>query len=136
MDPFILITTGIISAILTYIMSVRLQHGPIRSSAFLSLVVGLFFYIFPDILSEYLTKNIPLVFIGASFVGMTSPKVLSSCKYIAASGLIFSLIYLTTSIFFAGSGGGLGTTACISVLMVFGFNVILYVIKIKKKMDS
>ncbi len=129
MNLFILILIGIISAMATYILSVKLKQGAVRSSAILSLVIGLFFYFYPDLLSDYLTKNIPLVFIGASFIGMTSPKIFSNLFIIAISGAVFSLIYLNTSMFFSGYGGVLGTTACISVLISFGLNV--YINKIK-----
>ncbi|WP_299755655.1 hypothetical protein [uncultured Pontibacter sp.] len=111
------IITGVLAAISTYFLNVRLKQGPVRASALLSLVVGLVFYFFPDLLSPHLTANIPVVFIGASFIGMVSSNVVSNYLLVGVSGLIFSLIYLNTSKFFAGYGGGLGTAACISLLV-------------------
>ena len=117
MNALVLMATGAIAAVCTYFVNVKLQQGPVRSSAALSLAVGLFFYFYPDLLSAYLTANIPVVFIGASFIGMVSSSVVSNYSLVGISGAIFSLIYLNTSKFFTGYGGGLGTAACISLLV-------------------
>jgi len=120
MNVVILLATGAFAAISTYFVNVKLKQGPIRSSAVLSLLVGIFFYIFPDLLSPYLTTNIPVVFTGASFIGMVSSVVVSNYLLIGTSGFIFSVIYLNASKFFAGYGGGLGTAAAISLLVAIG----------------
>lgn len=78
METSILFLTGIISALLTYVVNNKYKQGAVRASAGLSLLVGLFFYFFPEIFIPYLTKNIPIVFIGATFIGMVSSKILSS----------------------------------------------------------
>ena len=120
MEQFILIITGIIAATTTHILSNKFNQGNVRASALLSLVVGGFFYIFPDIKTSYLATNIPLVFIGASFVGMANLKIFSNYIFLIISGFVFTLIYLNASQFFTGYGGGLGTMACISVLVSIG----------------
>ncbi|QCR23425.1 hypothetical protein [Pontibacter sp. SGAir0037] len=117
MNAAILIITGAFAAVCTYVFNEKLRQGPVRSSAALSLSVGLFFYFFPNLLSGYLTTNIPIVFIGSSFIGMVSSSVVHNYYIIATSGVIFSLIYLNTSKFFTGYGGTLGTAACISLLV-------------------
>ena len=117
LEQIILIITGIVSATLTYLVNNKYEQGAVRASAGLSLIVGLFFYLFPELFSAYLTKNIPIVFIGATFIGMVSSKVLQNIFLIAIAGFIFSIIYLNTSHFFKGYGGALGTTAAISVLV-------------------
>ncbi|MBI6116536.1 hypothetical protein [Salegentibacter maritimus] len=132
MEILILFITGIISALLTYIVNNKHRQGAVRASAGLSLLVGLFFYFFPEIFSPYLTKNIPIVFIGATFIGMVSSKILSSYLLVGFSGFIFSIIYLNASPFFKGYGGALGTTASISVLVSLSLAVVSRSEKIKK----
>lgn len=124
MELLILILTGIISAVGTYIVNNNLGQGPVRASALLSLIVGLFFYFFPNILSSELTKNIPLVFIGASFIGMVSSKVLSSYIVLGISGIIFSILFVNSSKYFAGYGGGLGAAAAISLLISLSLAIV------------
>ncbi|MHA6246634.1 hypothetical protein ACXYMU_01770 [Pontibacter sp. CAU 1760] len=123
MHTAILIATGIIAALCTYALNVKLHQGPVRASAGLSLAVGLLFYFFPHLLPAYLTQHIPVVFIGASFIGMVSSNVVSSYLLIGTSGFLFSLIYLNTSSFFAGYGGSLGTAACISLLLTISLPI-------------
>lgn len=132
MEISILFFTGIISAILTYVVNNKYRQGAVRASAGLSLLVGLFFYFFPELFSPYLTKNIPIVFIGATFIGMVSSKILPSYLLIGFSGFIFSIIYLNASPFFKGYGGALGTTAAISVLVSLSLAVVSKSEKIKK----
>jgi len=118
MEKFILIGTGICGAIATYYVNTRLKQGPVRASALLTLPVAAFCYFFPELLSVYLAKNIPVVFIGSTFIGMVSAQKMSSYVGIAIAGLVFALIYLNTSKFFDGYGGSLGTSACISILVM------------------
>lgn len=124
MEIVILIITGIISAVGTYVVNNKLRQGGVRASALLSLIVGLFFYFFPELLSPSLTRNIPLVFIGASFIGMVSSKILSSYILLSFSGTIFSILFVNSSKYFAGYGGGLGTTAAISLLVSLSMAII------------
>ena len=132
MEISILFFTGIISAILTYVVNNKYRQGAVRASAGLSLLVGLFFYFFPELFSPYLTKNIPIVFIGATFIGMVSSKILPSYLLVGFSGFIFSIIYLNASPFFKGYGGALGTTAAISVLVSLSLAVVSKSEKIKR----
>ncbi|WP_373056199.1 hypothetical protein [Zunongwangia sp. H14] len=112
-----IIATGAGAAMVTYMANHALNLGAVRASALLSLLTGLFFYIFPDLFGSYLSKHIPLVFMGAGFIGMVSKKVIDSNLLVGFSGIVFSVIYLNSSRFFAGFGGALGTAACISVLV-------------------
>ncbi|WAC39885.1 hypothetical protein [Pedobacter sp. SL55] len=118
MNIFIITITAVIAAILTFFTNHKLKQGPVRSSALLSLLVALFIYFFPNVLTPYLTKNIPVVFIGGSFIGMVSKKIVDSYIKLAIAGLVFAMIYLNTSTFFAGYGGALGASAGISLLSV------------------
>jgi hypothetical protein len=118
MTVTIYIATAILAAMLTFYVNHHLQQGAVRSSALLALIVALLFHFFPNILSASLTKNIPVVFIGGSFIGMASKKVVDSYLKLAISGLVFALIYINTSNFFNGYGGALGASAGISLLSV------------------
>ena len=120
MNTFILIVTGAAGATLTYLANHHFRMGAVRASALLSLLVALILYLFPYLLPSYLIKHIPLVFMGASFIGMVSQKVMGNFVLLIISGVIFSLIYMNSSQFFAGYGGALGTTACIAVLVSAG----------------
>ena len=121
----ILIFTGIIGSMLTYYLNNTLKWGAILASAFPSLLVGLFFYFFPFLVEENLAQQIPVVFIGASFVGMVSNKVLHQPIYVVLAGLIFSIIYLNKAQFFNHFGGALGTTACIAVIAAIGLATVI-----------
>ncbi|MFT7298576.1 MAG: hypothetical protein ACI81S_001578 [Sphingobacteriales bacterium] len=119
MENVIIIFTAVIAASSTFYASTTLKMGPVRASALLSLIVALFFNFFDTLLSPELTKVIPIVFFGASFLGMVSPKVLSNYRFLALGGFLFSLIFINTSFFFQGFGGALGTSANIAVLISF-----------------
>lgn len=118
MEKLILILIGMGGAIATYFVNANLKQGPVRASALLTLPVAAFFYFFPTLCGPFFTQNVPMVFIGSTFIGMVSAQKMSSYVGIALAGLIFSLIYLNTSRFFDGYGGALGTSACISILVM------------------
>lgn len=120
MNTLALILSGIAGATLTYFVSTHFKQSTVRASALLSLLVGLFFYAFPDLLSTFLTKNIPMVFFGSSFIGMVSTKYQVNYIHLAMAGVLFSMIYLLKSDFFIGFGGMLGAIALISLLSTLG----------------
>lgn len=120
----ILLLVGFISAMLTFYVNEGLKQGPVRSSALLSLLVAVYFHYFPGQTDPYLVKNIPLVFIGASFIGMVSSRLIHNYLLIGIAGVIFCLIFLHTSKFFNGYGGALGTSACISLLAVLSIPIV------------
>tara|TARA_R110000796_G_scaffold72024_6_gene163265 strand:- start:46 stop:489 length:444 start_codon:yes stop_codon:yes gene_type:complete len=121
MNNFILIITGILGATLTYFVSEQLKQGAIKASALLSLLVGLFFYCFPELLDAYLTKHIQIVFVGTSFIGMVSSKTLKSYPLLAIAGTLFTIIYISKNHVFDGYGGALGALAFIALLTTMGF---------------
>ncbi|MDT0677515.1 hypothetical protein [Autumnicola musiva] len=125
MNTVVLIFTGPAAATATYLANHYFKMGAVRASALLSLAVGLTFYSLPQFFPTYLVKHIPLVFMGASFIGMVSRKVMPSYYQIGLSGIVFSLIYLNSSRFFTGFGGALGTTACIAVLVSLGLHFLI-----------
>ena len=125
MFEIILLLTGTIAALSTFIANNTLKLGAVKASAGLSFIVALLCLLFDDIFKEDLAMQIQLVFFGASFVGMVSKEIISKHYLVGLGGLVFSAIYLNTSYFFEGFGGALGTTACISVIIVFGLRIIL-----------
>lgn len=134
MNVLVIIIAGIIGSVLTFYISQKFQQSAVRSSALLSLIVGLFFYYFPEIFNAYLTKNIPIVFIGTSFIGMVSSKVQGSYIRLAIAGILFSSIYINKSHFFEGFGGALGALAFIALLTTMGaFDLISRRTRIKKR---
>ncbi|MFT5253434.1 MAG: hypothetical protein ACI87N_002471 [Flavobacteriales bacterium] len=133
MNIVVIIMSGILGSTVTFYIGDKFKQSAVRSSALLSLIVALFFYFFPEILNAYLSKNIPLVFIGTSFIGMVSAKVQGSYFRLAVAGILFSTVYINKSHFFQGFGGALGTLAFISLLTTMGVSdFILRSTKIKK----
>ena len=116
----ILLLASVLGAVSTYVFNVQFKQGPVKASALLSLIVALVFHFLPPILPSILMTKIPLIFFGASFIGMSSPKILGRASWSVLAGLFFGFIFLNTSKFFTGFGGGLGTTACLSVAMTVG----------------
>jgi hypothetical protein len=113
-----LICTAILACLLTFYVNHNLKQGPVRASALLSLLVGLVCFYSASWMGEVLAKQIPVVFIGGSFIGMVAKKIVNSYFRLALAGLVFSIIYLNTSQFFNGYGGALGASAGISLLSV------------------
>lgn len=125
MNSFFLILTGVVGVLSTFYVNTHLKQGAVRASALLSFVVAIFFHWFPYMLNQTLTTNIPVVFIGASFIGMVSNKVVNNYITLVVAGVIFSIIFLNTSNFFTGYGGALGTSACISLLTAMSLPLFL-----------
>jgi len=112
------------SAVATFILQIKCKQSPVRASALVGVGVGLFVLLFPKLLSPFLMENIPLVCFGASFIGMVSSKVVSNHILIGISGVVFTIIFLNTSTYFNGFGGGLGSAACISLLVTLSIPVL------------
>ena len=132
MNELIIIITGVLGSTLTFYVSHELGQGPVRASALLSMVVALFFYCYPELLNPYLTKNIQIVFIGTSFIGMISAEVRKNYVQLVVAGALFSLIYIRKSQLFEGFGGGLGALAFITLLSTLG--IFTFVSKAFKRM--
>lgn len=114
----ILIFTGVFGSLLTYYFNNKLKLGAVLSSSLLTSIVAGFIHFFPSSLPQELVNHIPLIFIGSSFVGMVSSSQLSTFIGVSLAGLVYSLIYINMSKFFDGFGGALGTSACISLLVI------------------
>ena len=118
-----IIIFSILGALGTFLLHQKYKDVVFASAA-LSLVVALAFHLFPTPLS-FLSLKAPVAFFGASFAGMSSLDRIKSWKWVSFSGLIFGLIYINTSNFFTGYGGGLGASACLSVIITIGIMKII-----------
>ena len=122
MEIFIILAGGVCGALITFLLNNQLQLGGVMASSGISMIAAGFFFIFPNMLSPYLTINLPIVIMGASFIGMATLRIVSQLWIIGVSGLFFSLIYLFTGTFFEGYGGSLGSTAAISLCSVYALD--------------
>ncbi|WP_299002256.1 hypothetical protein [uncultured Tenacibaculum sp.] len=125
--------TSILGAFLTFLVSTKYKQGPVRASALLTLIVAGVCFFFPELFPKDITNQIPWVFFGASFVGMTSGKLTRNYISIIFAGIVFGFIYTVSPDFFNGYGGALGTAACISILVVIGINNLIRLSKASKK---
>ncbi|MFC0776942.1 hypothetical protein [Flavobacterium sp. HJSW_4] len=123
-DVLVLILVGFTGAVMTFYVSEGRNQGPVRSSAVLSLAVALIFHFNTVNIEVHLAQNIPLVFIGSSFIGMVSSRLISNYWAIGAGGMVFCIIFLNASRFFNGYGGALGTAACISLLTILSIPIV------------
>ena len=108
---------SLFGAVITYWLNNKKGFGPVKSSAISSFIIAVPFQILP--ISGF-TALIPLAFFGASFIGMTNQKTLGWFSIISAS-ILYGLAFHFIHPYFNGYGGALGTTACLSCLLVMLF---------------
>ena len=89
MEIAIVLISGIFGALATFYLNNQLPLGGVMASAGISVVAGGLFYIFPEVLNNYLTTNIPMVIMGASFIGMATSRIIKQNWIIGLSGLAF-----------------------------------------------
>lgn len=129
---YIIIGLSVIAALITWELNVKYCFGGVRASSLVSLIAGLIVY-FSRLDSVY-----GLAIMGASFAAMSTEYVIPKRFWIVITGFVFSLIFSNLpNDLFAGFGGKLGATACISVVMTLGImrvitNMKSFVRKIKK----
>ncbi len=117
----VILITSVLGASLTFFVSSLTELSKVQASALLSFLIGLLFYFFPYFLSSDYNRLIPLVFMGSSFNGMSTNRLISQSQIIV-SGIIFGLIFIFIHKHFNGFGGVIGTAACISVLTSLGIH--------------
>lgn len=110
---FFTIIISLLGTILTYWLNNKKGYGPIKASAIPSFLVAIPLQILP--ISGFLA-SIPIIYFGASFVGMTNEKTLGWIPIIVAS-ILYALTFHFIHPYFNGYGGTLGTAACLSCLM-------------------
>lgn len=128
-------TTGAISTFALHHSNKRIS--PILASAVLTLFITLICQYLEHMLSTILFREIPYVFIGGSFIGMSTRKKAKNYLNITLASVFYSLIYLKSSQLFHGYGGALGISACISILIVITSSKLLtrskHIIRRKRK---
>jgi len=106
---------GAAAAGITYISSVRLEHGPVQASALVGLVGGL---ICPALLTA--GEGVAAVVFCASFAGMARPGRVPGVGAMAVAGALCGVLVAATSPVLVGFGGKLGTIAFAACLVVRG----------------
>lgn len=120
MSIIIIIVSGILGAVCTYMLNNRMKLGGVMASAIVTIVASLILLTFPKFLNSQLMEDLPFVIMGATFVGMASEKIAGSYLVIILSGIVYSLVFICTGTFFEGFGGSLGTTAAIAFCSILG----------------
>lgn len=110
-------------------VSIHLKQGSVRASAGLSLLVALLVYNLPWDIPAIYREQIPVVFFGASFMGMVSKEVRASWHLFLLFSLVFAIVFSALGNNFAGYGGGLGMQACISIIAVLGIDYLWILFK-------
>ncbi len=111
----IIIGLSIIAALVTWELNVKYCLGGVRASSLVSLVSGLIIYLLK------LEPFYGVAIMGASFAAMSTEYVIPKRFWMLVCGFIYSLVFINLpSDLFAGFGGKLGTTACLSVVMTLG----------------
>lgn len=115
----IIIITSIISGLITYIISNKLNKGPVLGSSIVVLISGIFL---PHFFGE-LGINLALVSTASSYSGMVATKNIPNLYEMAIVGFITGIVFILVDHqdVFSGVGGKLGTIAGISCLTWIGF---------------
>ncbi|OAA31638.1 hypothetical protein AT15_06075 [Kosmotoga arenicorallina S304] len=107
---------SIAGVLLTHVLSVRLDRNIVASSSAVSLIAGL---VFPVVYSDS-GSTIAAATMCASFVGMSSKKILRHEFDALLSGAMMGIFFLMSVEHFGGAGGKLGTIAFGSALSLKG----------------
>ena len=112
---------SLLSPLVTHALSYRWRLGVVLGSALPSLLVAILLGALPVAL-KLAPVPISAAWLGASFVGMTSPERIARrpVGMLLAMGLLFALLDTAFEPRLAGIGGDLGATAVVSVFAVLG----------------
>ncbi len=121
LEMVLIIVFSILGALVTYIVNIRFEQGPVLASG----LVGLFAGAILPVLFGAIGITLAIATFGASFVGMSATDKMKEESMIIFAGLLFGLIYIFSAPYFGGAGGKLGTIAFASVLSVSGLRMFL-----------
>ncbi len=119
LEMVLIIIFAIIGALITFVISIRFEQGPVLASGLVGLISG---GVLPVLFTD-LGPTLAIVTFGASFVGMSNLKRMHEESLIIMAGLLFGLIYIFSAPYFGGAGGKLGTIAFASVLAASGMRM-------------
>lgn len=107
------LVVSLFGAVIPYWLVNKYNVSPVRASAIPSFIVAIPLQILP--ISGFIAL-VPVIFFGASFVGMSNKKVLGLGALFITSLLFGGVIHFILPLF-NGYGGTLGTTACLCCLV-------------------
>lgn len=125
-ERWLVLGAALLSPLLTHALSYRWGLGAVLGSALPSLLVALLLALLP--LPPGVTPGpVAAMWLGASFVGMTSPERLAPRPVLPllAMGLLFALLSFSFAPRLAGIGGDLGATAAVSVFALLGARLLV-----------
>ena len=115
-DAVLLVPVAVAAAVLTVVLSVRLELGAVVGSALVGLVAGLGFPAMPVGPGETLAA----VAFCASFVGMSSTERLDGEARVALAGAVCGLVFVGVAAAVPGAGGKLGSVAFVACVTTAG----------------
>jgi len=102
-----------LAAILTFLLSVQANFGPVIASA----VVGLFYALVASYLGKSWKELSAPVYCG-SFVGMSSAVVFTELWMVGLAGILASIVFIISQETYKGVGGKLGTIGFVGTATV------------------
>ena len=115
----VLTTVAVVAAVLTYVLSVRFEYGPVAASAGVGLVAG---GLAPVVFAE--GTPVAAVAFCASFTGMVAESRLPGEPLVGVAGLATGAFFVATTPHFGGFGGKLGAIAFVGCLATYGLTVL------------
>ncbi|WP_128476107.1 hypothetical protein [Halorussus pelagicus] len=115
-DAVLFVPVAVVAAVLTVVLSLRLELGAVVGSALVGLVAGLGF---PTILAGA-GETLAAVAFCASFVGMSSAERLDGEARVALAGAVCGLVFVGVAAAVPGAGGKLGTVAFVACVTTAG----------------
>jgi hypothetical protein len=117
-DPTVaagLVGAAAVAAVVTFLVSVRLDHGPVVGSAVVGLVAGI---VCPPLFAA--GDAVAAVAFCASFAGMATPERIPGPAAMLLAGGVSGVIFVGATPHFVGFGGKLGTIAFAACLVTAG----------------
>ncbi|ESS04298.1 MAG: hypothetical protein A07HR67_01288, partial [uncultured archaeon A07HR67] len=110
-----LVAVAAVAAVATFLVSVRLGHGPVVGSAVVGLVAGV---VAPPVVPA--GDAVAAVAFCASFAGMATPERIPGLGAMLLAGATAGAIFVGAAAAFVGVGGKLGTIAFVACLVTGG----------------
>ncbi len=115
-DALVVVPVSVAGAVVTVVLSLRLDLGAVVGSAVVGLAAGLGL----PAMSGASGETLAAAAFCASFVGMTSTDRLHGEERVALAGAVCGLVFVAVAAAFSGAGGKLGTIAFVSCVTTAG----------------